>query len=93
MLPLNRHKIAIPNSLAAIAAACCLALAWAGYDAGMPGEAHAEVPVMTAHAETAAQPADPDGEQDQEREQHTESAHSRQLPDFTFFLFPGRRAR
>lgn len=92
MLPLNRHKVAIPNSLAAIAAACCLALAWAGYDAGMPDEANAEVPVMTARAETA-QPGDSDGKQDQEREQHTESAQNRQLPDFTFFLFPGRQAR
>lgn len=88
MLPLNRHKITIPNSLAAVAAVCCLALAWAGYDAGIP-DARSEVPVITARADTA-QPAETERKPESEREQRTQA---RQLPDFTFFLFPGRRAR
>ena len=92
VLPLNRHKVAIPNSLGAIAAVCCLALAWAGYDANAPESAHVEVSAQTARA-VIEQAADSERSQDSEREQRAESAQVRQLPDFTFFLFPGRKSR
>lgn len=89
MLPLNRHKVVIPNSLAAIAAICCLALAWSGFGVDFSDSSHNEQAAASqVEAEHVAERSSE--QQDAERTQRAEQVHSYHLADFTFFLLPNR---
>lgn len=93
MLPTSRHRFTIPNSLAAIATVCCLTLAWTGFSADSPGDPRIESSATVVQVDNDRSADSPTEQTDSEREQRSEPRHRHQLPDFTFFLFPGRRAR